>query len=51
MYTKTGMNIDEDHCMKSVQIQNLFWPVYSRIRTEYGEILSIWTLFTQWIML
>ena len=41
MYTKTGMNIDEDHCMKSVQIQNLFWPVYSRIRTEYGEILSI----------
>ena len=40
------MNIDEDHCMKSVQIQNLFSPVFSRIRTEYGEILSIWTLFT-----
>ena len=44
--------------MKSVQIRSFFWSVFSRIRTEYGEILQmrqntdqkklrIWTLFTQ----
>ena len=27
--------------MKSVQIQSFFWSVFSRIRTEYGEILRI----------
>ena len=29
------------HCVKSVQIRRFFWPVFSRIRTEYGEILRI----------
>ena len=29
------------HCMKSVQIRCIFWSVFSRIRTEYGEIRSI----------
>ena len=24
--------------MKSVQIRSFFWPVFPRIRTEYGEI-------------
>ena len=28
------------HCVKSVQMQNLFWSVFSRIRIEYGEIRS-----------
>ena len=32
------------HCVKSVQIRSFFWSVFSRIRTEYGEILRIWTL-------
>ena len=27
--------------MKSVQIRRFFWSVFSRIRTEYGEILCI----------
>ena len=27
--------------MKSVQIRSNFWSVFSRIRTEYGEIPSI----------
>ena len=36
------------HYVKSVQIRSLFWSVISRIRTEYGEIRSIWILFTQW---
>ena len=27
------------HCVKSVQIRSFFWSVFSRIRTEYGEIL------------
>ena len=30
-----------NHCVKSVQIRSLFWSVFSRIRTEYGEIQSI----------
>ena len=41
-YTKnrTSMLI---HCVKkSVQIRIYFWSVFSRIRTEYGEILRIW---------
>ena len=29
------------HCVKSVQIGSFFWSVFSRIRTEYGEIRSI----------
>ena len=29
------------HCVKCVQIRNFFWSVFSRIRTEYGEILRI----------
>ena len=27
------------HCVKYVQMQGFFWSVFSRIRTEYGEIL------------
>ena len=27
------------HCVKSVQIRSNFWSIFSRIRTEYGEIL------------
>ena len=30
------------HCVKSVQIRSFFWSVFSRIRTEYGEILRIY---------
>ena len=29
------------HCVKSIQIRSFFWSVFSRIRTEYGEIRSI----------
>ena len=29
------------HSVKSVQIRSYFWSVFSRIRTEYGEILRI----------
>ena len=29
------------HFMKSVQIRSFFWSVFSRIWTEYGEILGI----------
>ena len=27
--------------MKSVQIRSFFWSVFSRIRTEYGDLLLI----------
>ena len=29
------------HYVKSAQIRSFFWSVFSRIRTEYGEILRI----------
>ena len=29
------------HYVKSVQIRSFFWSVFSRIRTEYGEMRSI----------
>ena len=29
------------HCVKSVQRQSFFWSAFSRIRTEYGDILRI----------
>ena len=29
------------HCMKSDQLRSFFWSVFSRIWTEYGEILRI----------
>ena len=33
--------LNRTHCVKSVQIRSFFWYVFSRIRTEYGEIWSI----------
>ena len=36
-----SINNANTHCMKNVQIQRFFWSVFSRIRTEYGEILRI----------
>ena len=32
------------HCAKSVQIRSYFWSVFSRIRTEYGEVQSIYRI-------
>ena len=32
---------DDHHCVKSVQIRSFFWSVFSRIWTEYEEILRI----------
>ena len=29
------------HCVKKCPYSELFWSVFSRIRTEYGEILRI----------
>ena len=31
---------ESTHCVKRVQIRSFFWSVFSRIRTEYGEIRS-----------
>ena len=33
--------LNTSHCVESVQIRSFFWSVFSRIRTEYGEILHI----------
>ena len=30
-----------NHCVKSGQIRSFFWSVFSRIRTEYGETVSL----------
>ena len=32
---------NHQHYVKSVQIRSFFWSVFSRIHTEYGEILRI----------
>ena len=29
------------HFVKSVQIRSFFWPAFSVIRTEYGDLLRI----------
>ena len=31
--------MQDQHCVKSVQIQSFFWSVFSCIRTEYGDLL------------
>ena len=28
------------HCVKSIQMWSFFWSVFSRIRTEYGDLRS-----------
>ena len=35
-----GIRVDL-HCVKRLKIQSIFWSVFSRIRTEYWEILRI----------
>ena len=40
--TKNKNKIQSCHFVKSVQVRSFFWPVFSRIRTEYGEILRIY---------
>ena len=30
----------DEHCVKSVQIQSFFWSVFSHIQTEYGGLRS-----------
>ena len=37
-----NLNDSESHCVKSIQIRSFFWSVFSRIRTEYREIRSIY---------
>ena len=39
------------HCMESVQIGSFFWSVFSRIRTEYGEIRSMLSIspYSAWM--
>ena len=36
------------HCVKSVQIRNFFWSVFSYIRTEYEDLRStfFWSVFS-----
>ena len=34
-------NIKHIHCVKSVQTGSFFWSIFSRIQTEYGEMLRI----------
>ena len=35
------------HCMKNVQIRSFFWSIFSFIRTEYGEVRSIFLYSVQ----
>ena len=38
-FTKT--DVFHPNCVKSIRIRNSSWSVFSRIRTEYGQIQSI----------
>ena len=38
---KGGVSCHILHCVGSAQIRSFFWSIFSRIRTEYGEILRI----------
>ena len=40
-YYYLRVNFTFYHCVESVQIRSFFWSVFSRILTEYGEILRI----------
>ena len=40
-------HVTNHHCVKSVQIRSFFWSAFSRIRTEYGEILRIFPYSVQ----
>ena len=37
----TNLEAPRSHNVKNVQIRSFFWSVFSRISTEYGEILRI----------
>ena len=41
MHERFAISLLSLHYVKSVQIWSLFWSVFSRIRTKYGEIRSI----------
>ena len=40
--SKKGFSLrtSRTYCVKSVQIKSFFWPAFSCIRTEYGDLLS-----------
>ena len=33
------INMHKTHCVKSFQIRSFSWSIFSRIRTEYGDLL------------
>ena len=35
-----GLLMAHLHCIKIAQIRGFFWPVFSRIRTKYGNLRS-----------
>ena len=37
--TLERMESQQAHCVKSIQIWSFFWSVFSRIGTEYGDLL------------
>ena len=39
--TRNKISNEYEHCVKCVQIRSFLWSVFSRIRTEYEEILRI----------
>ena len=39
-FTCLGENTEKYHCVKTVQIRNFFWSVFSCIQTEYGDLWS-----------
>ena len=40
LYGKQCLQTRNDHCMGSVQVWSFMWSIFSRIQTEYGNLLS-----------
>ena len=44
-------NIEKNYSLREkCPNSEFFWSLFSCIRTEYGEILRIWTRLTQWFV-
>ena len=41
LFVRINKSVRNAHCVKSVQVLSVFWSVFSRIRTEYGDLLRI----------
>ena len=47
---KHWLNMRATELREKCRYLEFFWSVFSRMQTEYGEILRIWTLLVQYVL-